>query len=461
MKTKKVDAVVIGAGITGLVTAFLLQEKGLKVLLVEKNNRVGGQIHSFYEDGFVFESGPNTGVISNAEVVELFEKLGADCTLEVARKEAKVRLIWKNGGFHALPSGLIPAVTTPLFTLKDKIGILFEPFRAKGTDPYESIASLTHRRLGKSFLNYAVDPFISGIYAGNPEKLITRFALPKLYNLEQNYGSFIRGAIQKAKEPKSAREKKVTKEVFSTKRGFQTLVDALSKRIGIDNILLSATEVNISPYNEGWNTVISNTGETIQSRFVISTVAAYALPQVLTFVTPKELEPISSLHYAPVIQIGVGLKNNASKVPNAFGGLIPSCEQQKMLGILFPSSCFSNRSPQGGGVFSFFIGGSKHPEYLAYTDMQLKELITESLQRMFGFSTDCTPDIIKIFRHERAIPQYEVDSEQRLKEIENLQSKYAGLLLAGSIRDGIGLADRIKQATSIASDIILRCTEYK
>lgn len=452
MVTKEVDVVVIGAGITGLVTTFLLKQKGLRVILVEKNNRVGGQIQTITEDGFVFESGPNTGVVSNAEVVELFDKLNSDCPLEIARKEAKVRLIWKNNHFYSLPAGLVDAINTPLFTWKDKVGILFEPFRKKGTNPVESIASLTRRRLGKSFLDYAVDPFISGIYAGDPEKLVTQFALPKLYNLEQNYGSFIRGAIKKAKEPKNERDKKVTKEVFSTPQGFGTLVQTLARKIGSDTIRLSAEEIEVVSTSEGWNTTLVGCQELLCSKYVISTVSGYALPSLFPFVKSHELAPISSLNYAPVIQIGVGIRNN-SLIPNAFGGLIPSCEKQRMLGILFPSSCFANRAPNDGGVLSFFIGGSKHPEYLSYTDEQLIELVKDSLHRMLNFPVGYTPDKIKIFRHKQAIPQYEVDSELRYSAIRLIQKRYPGLILGGGIRDGIGLADRIKQATMIANDL--------
>jgi oxygen-dependent protoporphyrinogen oxidase len=103
---KNVEVVVIGGGITGLVTTFLLKEKGVNVLLLEKANRVGGQLNTIDDEGFLFESGPNTGVISNKEVLDLFRKLGNDCTLQIARKEAKVRLIWKKGSFRPLPSGL-------------------------------------------------------------------------------------------------------------------------------------------------------------------------------------------------------------------------------------------------------------------------------------------------------------------------------------------------------------------
>ena len=450
--SRDVDVVVIGAGITGLTTAFLLIKKGLKVLLLEKNSRVGGQMESIREDGFVFETGPNTGVVSNAEVVELFQMLQGHCSLQVAHKEAKVRLIWKDGAFHPLPSSLSSAVTTPLFTWNDKIRILFEPFCKKGNDPFESIGSLARRRLGKSFVDYAIDPFISGIYAGNPDKLVTRFALPKLYNLEQNYGSFIRGAIKKASEPKSDRDKLATKEVFSVPGGFEMLAKALVDEITEENLRLSVGDIHVQPTSDGWETVLPS-GEKIHSRYIVSTAAAYALPSLLPFIAEKEMKPISSLHYAPVVQVGVGVEKAGSYVPNAFGGLVPSRENQKMLGILFPSSCFSGRCPEGGGTLSFFIGGSKHPEYLTYTDEQLKELVKESLRNMLGFPPNYSPEKIKIFRHEQAIPQYEADSEQRLASIECIEKQYPGLFLAGGIKDGIGMADRIKQATKIAETI--------
>ena len=175
------DIVVIGAGLTGLATAFNLKRKGRDVLVLEKKDRIGGQIRTYTEDGFTFESGPNTGVVSFPEVAEMFRNLEGRCQMEVARESSKRRLIWKDDRFHALPSGLIQAISTPLFTLKDKFRILGEPWRKKGDDPNESVGALACRRLGRSFFEYAVDPFVSGAYAGDPMKLTTRFALPKLY----------------------------------------------------------------------------------------------------------------------------------------------------------------------------------------------------------------------------------------------------------------------------------------
>ena len=109
--------VVIGAGLTGLTTAFHLKRKGYQVLVLEKQDRVGGQIQTHTQDGFTFESGPNTGVVSFPEVAELFQALDGRCQIEIARESSKRRLIWKGKRFHALPSGPLQAVTTPLFTL--------------------------------------------------------------------------------------------------------------------------------------------------------------------------------------------------------------------------------------------------------------------------------------------------------------------------------------------------------
>ena len=447
---KKAEVVVIGAGITGLVTTFLLQEKGVDVVLVEKTDRIGGQLHTISDEGFIFESGPNTGVIANLEVLELFRKLGNECTLQIAQKEAKVRLIWKNGEFRPLPNGLSSAISTNLFSWYDKINILFEPFRKRGNDPFESVASLVKRRLGKSYLNYAIDPFVSGVYAGDPNRLVTRFALPKLYRLEHEYGSFIRGAMKRAKALAEEKRQGISKDVFSVKGGFGQLVEALSKRISNDTIITSAGDIIVNPVADGWEVLLPASGDIIHTQHVITTVPSYVLPALLPFISEKEMQPISSLRYAPVTQIGIGLKDG-SRIPLAFGGLIPSIEREKLLGILFNSSCYNDRAPQGAASLSFFLGGIKHPEMMNLTDDELYDLVKEAMHKMLKYPKESNPDKIHVFRHSKAIPQYEADSEERFNAVERLQNKYKGIIVAGGLRDGIGLADRIKQATQLAT----------
>lgn len=444
------DTVIIGAGLTGLSTAFNLKKAGRDVLVLEKQNRIGGQIRTYTENGFTFESGPNTGVVSFPEVAELFQQLEGSCQMETARESSKRRLVWKGSSFHALPAGPLSAITTPLFTLSDKFRILGEPWRKKGDDPDESVGSLAQRRLGRSFYEYAVDPFISGIYAGDPMKLCTRYALPKLYNLEANYGSFIRGAIAKGKEPKSSRDRLATKKVFSAVGGLQQLVEALAKGA---NVITGASDVRVMPDKEHrWRVTYNGGSKTVYCHHVITTVGAYALPELLPFVDQALMQPISSLYYAPVIQVCVGVRDAGSHRMPAFGGLVPSCEQQKVLGILFPSECFVQRAPEGGALYSYFMGGARHTDYMQKSDDEIRQMVLDSFHTMLKYPADVEPDLIRIFRHERAIPQYGSDSGLRLSAVSTLQQQYPGLVIAGNLRDGIGMGNRICQAANITLD---------
>ena len=418
MTQKTYDILIVGAGLTGLTAGFYITKQGKTVAIVEKQNRVGGQIQTFEEDGFIFEKGPNTGVISYPEVAELFQDLAPLCSLETAREESKRRLIWKGNRFHEIPSSLLGGVTTPLFSLFDKFRLLGEPFRKKGNNPNESVAQLTRRRMGNSFLDYAVDPFLSGVYAGNPEKLITRYALPKLYNLEQEYGGFIKGAMAKAKIPKSDRDKLATKKVFSATNGLEQLPKAMAKRIGLENIFTGADKLRITPGSDVWDISFTTKGEELklQAKQVITTTGAYALQELLPFIDSHLMDKITCLEYAPVVQISVGIKDTKGLSFNAFGGLVPSKENREVLGILYPSACFEGRAPKGGALFSFFIGGVKHHELTTLSDEELEALVIRNFHSMLKFPTDIKPDMIKIFRHKKAIPQYELSSGDRFED---------------------------------------------
>lgn len=449
------EAVVIGAGLTGLTCAMHLKGLGVDVEVLEKENYIGGLMQTEVVDGFTFEKGPSSGTVKYPEVAELFDDLGDNGSFESSFATSKCRLIWKDNNFHALPSGLLSAVKTPLFSMRDKFRILGEPWRSKGTDPNESIGSMAERRLGKSFVDYAVDPFISGVYAGNPYSLPTRLALPKLYNLEQQYGSFIKGSIHLARKGKTAREKRATNEIFSTKGGFHTLISSLGKSIGSDNITLGCDNIIIN-FNNG-KYIISCNEEQIITNNLITACPSYALPSLLKFVPKAQLDTLDNLYYAPIIEIGVGIKNTGNVKWNAFGGLVPSCEKKDVLGILMPSACFSNRSPKGGATYAFFIGGAIHPEYLDKTDAQLEELVNKSLHVMLGYPKGTSADVIRIYRHKHAIPQYTLSTDARLSTIDALQYKYKGLHIAGNLKDGIGMGDRIKQAVDVAEKVSQSC----
>jgi oxygen-dependent protoporphyrinogen oxidase len=451
---KRTQVTIIGAGLTGLTLAFYLKKAGLDIKLIEKSNRVGGVIQTHYEDSFVYETGPNSGVLSTPESVELFEDLVNDCQIEKANENSKARWIWKSGKWEPLPSGFVEGIKTPLFKFSDKIGMVKEPFTKKGNNPNESVADLVRRRLGESFLHYAVDPFISGIYAGDPEKLITKYALPKLYNLEQEYGSFIRGAMKKKSLPKSEREKKVTREVFSVKNGLQNLIEALEKHISKENIFTDVDEISISGQSP-FKVMINHKKESINfdSDIVITTGSGYTLEKILPDIDQSLIQNITNLKYAKVAQVIFGYKVWKGIELKSFGGLVPEKENKNILGILFLSSIFSNRAPKGGALLSTFIGGARKPELINLSDDDLLQKVKSDILEMTGLKK-FNPDLLKIVRYQNAIPQYEISSKERYQAIEQIQDENPGLILAGNIRDGIGMSDRIAQARQIADSVI-------
>lgn len=449
----KYDAIIIGAGLTGLSTAFFLKRKGFNILVLEKNDRIGGAMCSHAEDGFVYEEGPNTGSMSNPELAELFELL--DLEPENAKRSAEKRLILKNKKWYPLPGEAFSFFMTPLFSLSDKLKIPFEPFRKKGNNPDESIAEMASRRIGQSFVDYAVNPFISGIYAGDPEKLVTRYALPKLYNLEQQYGSFIGGAFKKSQEPKTERDKKASKKVFSAYGGFSTLINRLGEKIGYENIMCNALSIQVEKSQDRYYVNLLHNGKSfrLESQQVISTVGSYSLPEIFPFIDPQDMDIITELRYAKIIQIAVGVERKAvSDDFISFGGLIPQKEDRRILGALLPSFCFEGRAPEEYTTFAIYMGGMRHPEYIDMPDKEIEKIIKEELDELFHIpeSSIC---FMKIYRHPYAIPQYEKSSGKRFEIVEKIEQENPGLIIAGNLRNGIGIADRVKQAFTIAENI--------
>ena len=447
------DIAIIGAGLTGLTAAYYLTKYGRDVILIEKDGRTGGVINTETDGDFTFETGPNSGVLSSNEAAGLFSDLNHKCRLETANEKSKKRLIWKGTSWQPLPSGPLSAIGTPLFTFSDKLRILGEPFRKAGENPEESIADLVRRRLGNSFLDYAVDPFISGIYAGDPEKIVTKYAMPKLYNLEHEYGSFIGGSIKKMKS-RDKSEQKPSREVFSVDGGLKNLVTALTDATGHDRIQLNCEEINVNHVDGKFITYFRNGNEDyeITSSKVITTAGAYALPSILKFIPSEEIKDISNLQYARVVQVILGFKKWQGIALDAFGGLVPSIEKRKILGVLYSSSLFRNRAPEGGALLSIFMGGIKKPEIYSMNDDEIINIVGSEIKVMMKTGS-FEPDLMRIYRYAAAIPQYDTSSGRRLQRINELEAKYPGLILAGNIRDGIGMADRIKQAKTIADNL--------
>jgi oxygen-dependent protoporphyrinogen oxidase len=450
------DVVILGAGLTALTTAHHLKKSDVNFVLLDQADRVGGVINTVTEKGFVFEEGPNSGVFGNVEVLRLFEDLKGTCELEEANENVKKRYILKNGNWEALPSSLSTAIKTPLFTFNDKLRILGEPFRAAGKDPEETLAAMVKRRMGQSFLDYAIDPFILGVYAGDPNRLVPKYALPKLYYLEQKYGSFIKGSFKKKFEPKTDEEKKVTRNVFSVAGGLSSLTGALLGKIGKENIHLKISDLQVRPFENHY--IVSYTDQNgskveIATKKVISTIGAHQLDKVTTFIDQKSLSKLTALHYTNVIQVVLGFNDWKGIKLDAFGGLIPFKENRDILGVLFMSALFKDRAPKGGALLSIFLGGVRRPEIYKLPDAEIETIIEKEICDLMQLKK-FKPELFKIIRHKYAIPQYEADSGERFQAIEVVEKQFPGFIIGGNLSNGIGMADRILQARMLADKVL-------
>lgn len=443
---------IIGAGLTGLTTAFYLRKNNIDVTVFELKDHIGGVIQTRKKDSFIWETGPSTGVLGKPEAMELFEDLNALDILETAPSLAGKRYVWKGKKLHPLPSDPISGLLTPLFSWKDKFGILLEPFRPKGENPDENLSSFVRRRLGESILQYAVDPFVSGVYAGSPDTIIPRYALPKLYNLEASYGSFIRGTIHKMKEPKTPRDLKATKKTFSSKGGLSSLIERLTAAIGLDHIKTNCKNLTVSKTEQGYSVSYEGMNPEDFDEIVYSATAKNIL-KTFPFLQNSGLDAISQVRYTAVAEVAVGFEKWEGLPLDGFGALMPSKEKRRILGVLFMSSLFQNRAPSTGAMLSVFVGGERHPEYVSLSDNELKSLVQEELTSILNIP-NFNPAIFEISRHLEAIPQYDLLTPDRLKAFKSAEEKYPGLHLAGNGIGGIGMADRIKQGKEVFLSII-------
>ncbi|MDA3882754.1 MAG: protoporphyrinogen oxidase [Bacteroidales bacterium] len=444
---------ILGAGLTGLSTGYFLSEKGLQADILEKQNHIGGVMQSKTEKGFTYELGPNTGVLNNIYIEELFQKLRPDCTLEIASEQAKKRLILKNNKWHPLPYNFSTAVSTPLFTLKDKFRILGEPFRKAGTAPHENLYCFVNRRLGKSFHDYAVAPFINGVYAGNTQEIITKYALPKLYNLEQEYGSLIKGSIQKQKKKLHSQEPKPSKQIFSCKNGLTHFISALEKNQN-STIHTGCSDIFVSKKNNEyvltWKDAHNTPHEEIYDT-IIYTIPAYALGSTCTFLSDSDRKVFNAIPYAPIVQISLGFKHWDGIDINAFGGLCPPKEKRNILGVLFMSSMFSDKAPNGGALFAAFAGGRLNQEICTLSDEEITKIVLHECKELLQYSK--TPDLIRIHRYSHAIAQYTTHQEKVIETCTQLEESYPNMHFTGGYINGISIGDRVKQGFETAKHI--------
>lgn len=451
----KTDVAIIGAGISGLTAAHFLSKSGKSVVVLEKNNRIGGSIHSEKRDGFLIEHGPNSTLETTPILGELFADLNLQSQLQYATETANKRYIVRYGKLNALPASPPAFIKSNLFSASAKLRLLKEPFiKPAPPEKDESLGAFVQRRLGQEFLDYAINPFVAGVYAGKPETLCIKSAFPKLHQLEQEYGSLIKGAILGArKRKKSAEKAKSHAKMLSFQNGLQTVTDAIGKSLA-KQIFTETAIMSIRRDGQQFEIdVQSPDGEShISATTLLLTIPAHQyekLPFEFDFPLQGQFEDI---YYPPVSMVYFGYKKQPDCVPlDGFGFLVPEKEQRQILGTLWSSSIFPGRMPDGGAALTTFVGGSRQPENALLPDEQLSELVQNDLRELMGISQK--PDVVVIRKWQKAIPQYRLGHQQLMRDIELFEQKNPGMFISGNFRGGISVADCVKQAHGMSETI--------
>lgn len=472
-------AVVIGAGISGLVCAYRLKMLGVDVLLIEKSDRAGGVIQSERVDDFVIERGPNSSQ-GTEELMALVEELAI--IGEIAEGDPKApAYVFFNGKLHPVPSGPGAFLKSSLLSLGGKLAIFKEPFVAARREPAEeSVAAFARRRIGDEAAERLVAPFVSGIFAGDADKLSVQAAFPRLANLETGYGSLIRGMFAKAREARAAKKSApagdkappTRRRMVSFREGMGFLPRTLAERLGED-LVTGCSEIQLRIANEDsadeqlspsrssqgsapshFEVEFERAGsrEHITCERLIVATPARASGALVANLSNELSRLLEQIEYPPLAILSLAYIASSIAVPlDGFGFLVAPSERLNVLGCVWNSSLFAGRAPNGMALMTVFIGGARNPNAARLADAELVSIAHSDLQRVLCISSE--PRVVAITRYERSIPQYNIGHAERVKLIENLLAQIQGLNLIGNYLHGVSTGDCIKEADRVAREI--------
>jgi oxygen-dependent protoporphyrinogen oxidase len=444
---------IIGGGITGLTAAFWLKQRNVPVRLFEGADRVGGVIQSVRSGGYLAECGPNSILETSPIISDLIQELGLETRRVYSDPSAENRYVVRRGKPLIIPGSAVGFLKTPLFSFPAKLRVLAEPFIGRGpAGVEESIGQFVQRRLGQEFLDYANDPLVAGIYAGDPQKLSVEQAFPKLHAVEQRYRSLFLGQILGAKERKrSGQVSKQNAKKFSFDNGLQVLVDILQSRLA-EEIQTRTPARCLRRVEEGWSVELEQ-GSPVECGAVLLALPSHKMASLEIIGTPAlDVASLGEVQYPPVASVVLGYRRaDVAHALDGFGMLIPEKEGFNILGALFSSSLFPHRAPEGEVAITCYIGGARHPLLPLKKTEELVEMAAKDLQTILGARGRPTFQHVAVYR--QAIPQYNVGFGKYRALMNQMELKAPGLFVAGHARDGVSLGDSIVSGHNAAGRI--------
>lgn len=459
--------IIIGGGISGLATAWLLRDKAraagveLDLTLLEKEERPGGKIRSIKDQGYLCEWGPNGFLDSKPQTLDLCRAIGVEQNLHRSNDNARKRYIFSGGELHRLPENGPSFLKSRLISWPGKLRLALEPTpfitpAPAGVD--ESLADFGRRRLGAEALDKLIAPMVSGIFAGDPETMSLESCFPRIAELEREYGGLVRAMVMLARKKK--REQAAGKVVSSAagpggvltsfREGIQYLSDSLAASLGTivrpGSSVVAVEKGQSVPYR-----LRCADGNEFDADLVIAAAPAFTVADMLEGLDAGISGVLRQIPYASMTVVCFGYERERIAHPlDGFGYLIPKKEGRSTLGTLWDSSMFEQRAPEGKVLLRSMMGGACFPEYVKLGDDEVVARVKRDLQAIMGIDAD--PSFSRVFRHPQAIPQYTVGHAKRLQALEERRAGHRGLILTGNSYRGIGLNDCVAAAQRAADE---------
>ena len=435
---------IVGGGIAGLTAAYRLKQRGMRVVVYEATERVGGAIRTERREGYLAELGPNSLADPPPPLRALLGELGLEASVLPASPAARHRFVVKKNKLLALPMSPQDLLTTRLLSNGAKLAVFGEPLVDAGDSPVdESVATFIRRRFNQEILDYIANPFVGGIFAGDPEQLSVRHALPKLYGLERAHGSVIKafGSMMRARKREDDGQAAMTAGLISFRNGLQELPDALARQLHAE-IRLRAPVTQLRKGPKGWAVGAAFQANELYDA-VVYAAPAHCLDEIdLDFPGADRLKTLSSISHPPVGVLALGFhREDVAHSLDGFGFLAPEVERRHVLGVVFSSSLFAGRAPDGHVLLTAFVGGVRNPD-LANGDLPtLTARVQDDLRTLLGAKGEPTFRAFHLWP--KAIPQYDL-TYGRFKDImDEAERRAPGLALAGSYREGVAVAEAI------------------
>jgi protoporphyrinogen/coproporphyrinogen III oxidase len=444
--------VIIGAGISGLTCAYALKKSGQNVLLLEASARPGGMIQSVTENGYLFELGPQSFSATDA-IFKLCDELGISGELVEAPRGAP-RYILIDGKLVPVPFSPGAFLSSPLLSWRTKLSILAEVLRtSKSPDSDESVAAFVRAKFTPELLDRVVGPFVSGIYAGDPESLSLRAAFPQIYEADRLSSSVIRGSMRLAKnKPKTQQSRRPG--LYSFRKGNETLIRALASSLGEALRCKTSVVGEIERDSSGFCLQVTGSQgkQSLRADKLVLATPAFANRELLLKTAPSAGSELFGIEYAPVAVVSHGYRQDqlSSKL-QGFGFLIPRSAHVRTLGTVWNSSLFEGRAPRDHVLMTSFIGGAKDGNALALPPEELSAIVHREVSVILGIKGE--PAATKVTPYWAAIPQYNLGHTKRLDAARKDLSQAPGLWVTGNYWKGPAIGACIEHALAVAGEI--------